>query len=417
VTSARKALIGKALVYLNRLAPGSGGDISLQRELIDGYSKVGDLQGNLYGPNLGSAAEAKESYSRALRIAESVAAADPGSVRSRIDIAQVKMKLVDLMSLGSARKEALDKYREAEAVFQPLANSDARAQRNLMEVARRIGFTQYQLGDMNAALKSYERYVQLAGVFFSSDRQSPEARRAEAYGYERIGYITARSGAVPAGLEKMRRALRTYEELAAINRTDSMAQRDVANTYTIIGDVLAFNGKNIEAAEGYRKALAVNTAQAQDDPRNQQCQRDLHNTLVRLADVLAKAHQNTEARAMTDRALKVLQPMVESAEASEYDLQQYCYLLLTTQFADLRNPALARQYAQKLVDRSGGQDPRMLDLLASAHDAAGDPAKAVEVESKALELLPHNGASDLRAEMEKFLQGFRARAVKRKNQP
>jgi tetratricopeptide (TPR) repeat protein len=114
--------------------------------------------------------------------------------------------------------------------------------------------------------------------------------------------------------------------------------------------------------------------------------------------------------------LKVLKPMMESPEASEYDLQQFCYLLLTTKFTDLQNPALALKYSQKLVDWTKGQDPRMLDLLATAYDASGDPSKAVEVEMKALELLPREGASDLRAVMEKYLEDFRARAVKKNRQ-
>ena len=53
----------------------------------------------------------------------------------------------------------------------------------------------------------------------------------------------------------------------------------------------------------------------------------------------------------------------------------------------------------------------MLYLLASAYDAAGDPAQAVEAETRALQLLPKDSDSDLRVEMEKVLAGFRTRAA------
>ena len=53
----------------------------------------------------------------------------------------------------------------------------------------------------------------------------------------------------------------------------------------------------------------------------------------------------------------------------------------------------------------------MFDLLASAYDAAGDPAQAVEAETRALQLLPKDSDSDLRVEMEKVLATFRTRAA------
>jgi hypothetical protein len=106
ITPARKLLIEKTLDYLNRLSA-RGGDPSLQRELIRGYAKVGDLQGNLYGPNLGDPAAARESYSKSLRIAQSLQAAYPSDPQWSAEAAFAGMKLGDLLALGSARTEAL----------------------------------------------------------------------------------------------------------------------------------------------------------------------------------------------------------------------------------------------------------------------------------------------------------------------
>lgn len=402
-TPARKVLIGKALDYLSQLSHDARDDARLQREIIQGYCKVGDVQGNLYGPNLGDAAGAKASYTKALAIAESVLARSPADSAAQQDAAVVKMKLGDLLSLGSARAEALDRYRQAEAVFE--AQND---RRNLMALSRKLGLTQYQIGDLGASLRSYERYLKVAGEEFRG-KDSYEARSAIAFGTERVGYIMARTGAVASGLDRMRSALRNYEHLA---RENPAARRDLATTLATIGDILFESGRTAEAAESYGRGLAASEMMLNEDPQNQQLQRDVTVALGRLADAQVKSGHVPDARIATLRALKMLKPMVDAPEASEYDLQQYCWILVTTPFKDLRDAATARHYAERLVALTGGKDARNMDLLARAHYAAGNVKDAVNTEMRALDLLPRDTTSDLRKELEANLTGFRLRTAR-----
>ena len=92
-TRARTVVIAKALDYLDRLAGDAADDLSLQRELIEGYLKVGDLQGNLHGPNLGDQKGARTSYEHALTIAEAVRRADAANPASGRDVARANQKL------------------------------------------------------------------------------------------------------------------------------------------------------------------------------------------------------------------------------------------------------------------------------------------------------------------------------------
>ncbi|MEK7404134.1 MAG: protein kinase [Acidobacteriota bacterium] len=413
VTPARKKLVMQALGYLDRLVQESGQDVSLRRELMEGYFKVGDVQGNLYGPNLGDPAGARESYRRALELARSIHAASPRDPASRRDLARAGVKFGDLLALGGNRAEALRQYQQALQALEELAAAEAgdrEAQRSVLALHNKIGFTHYQLGHLGAALASYQRCLGIARQWNRAEPSNREASRAVAAGYERIGEVLARGGRTPEGLENLRVALRAYQALAAEQPADAQAQRDVSNTRTILADILLAAGQTAEALVNYRRGLEIAEALARSDPENKQARTDLHLSLGRLADVLWAAGEKAEARAVTQRALRLLASLVELRDASQYDLQNYAWILATTPFSDLRDPARAERYAQRAVELTQDSDPRMLDTLARALEAGGKLKRAEETELRALALLPLPAAaaeaSDLRKEMEANLARF-----------
>jgi serine/threonine protein kinase/tetratricopeptide (TPR) repeat protein len=409
VTPARKKLVARALGYLDGLARETERDVSLRREVMEGYFKVGDVQGNLYGPNLGDSSGARQSYLRALQLAESLHSANPQDPVSRRDLARARVKLGDLTALGGNRAEALQEYQKALQVFDELAASDPKdpeGKRNVLTVANKVGFTHYQLGNLNAALASYRRCLEIARELYRADPSVASARRAMAVGHERIGEVLARSGNTAEGLDNLRAALTIYRELASAHPADALAQRDVSNTHTIIGDILLADRRTADALQSYSRGLEIAEALARDDPQNKQSRTDLHLSLGRLADVLWAAGQKREARAMTERALRLLKPLVDLPDASQYDLQNYVWMLVTTPFPELRNPAAAELYAQKAVEVTQGSDPRMLDALARAFEATGKLEQAIQTDEKALALLPA-GPSELRKEFEANLTRFK----------
>jgi tetratricopeptide (TPR) repeat protein len=408
-TAARKVLVTEALKYLDGLAKDTGGDASLGRELIEGYMKVGDVQGNPNGPNLGDSGGAQASYNKALQLAEALRAKYPGDAPLLADLAQVNMKLGDLSEYGSNKADALKRYQQAREIVRPLASTDGQAKSSLMKANGKIGAIQLQLGDTNGALESYGRYLQIAQELLAAHPNDTEARRDAALGYDRMGETMANTGAVSEGLQKLRSARSIYEELAAAS-PQSPARRDVASVDMVMGDILKNAAKNDEAVDSFQQALQLTETLVAEDPKNTEYKRDLHITLGRLADALYAAGKKQEARRATERALQVLRPMVDAPGASDYEIYQYCWLMLTTPFRDLRAPSLARHYAEQLVQATAGKDPNTLDLLARALAGAGDYPRAVETESKALALLPPNSASDLRTELEKNLTDFRASA-------
>ncbi|HTR49715.1 MAG TPA: serine/threonine-protein kinase [Kofleriaceae bacterium] len=67
-TGARALVVQRALEYLDRLASESSGDDALALEVAQAYMRVGDIQGNLYEPNLGKPEDALASYAKARAI-------------------------------------------------------------------------------------------------------------------------------------------------------------------------------------------------------------------------------------------------------------------------------------------------------------------------------------------------------------
>jgi serine/threonine protein kinase/tetratricopeptide (TPR) repeat protein len=411
VTPARKLVTSEALGYLNRLAQDTGGDLALEKEIVDGYLKVGDLQGNPFVANLGDFSGAKQSYARALELAHAIRTKHPDDPQVRTLTARVDVRLAGL-GTRTDPVSALKRFQETQSSLELLASGDGEAKRSLMHVLVNIGALQVGVGDTSAGLAAFTRAHEIAQDLFTASHNDLEARDAMATADANSGEALAARGSKSDALVRLQRALSIYEELASIS-AQSPARRRVLAVLNEIGDVLTDTGKKQEAVESYSRALKLNQTLMAEDPKNVQYRQDLGITLQRLAEVLVAAHRMSEARQMTDRALKLLRPIVDGPGMSFDETHQICWILLTTPFKELQDPAVAKQYAEKLVSSTQAKDPAILDLLARSYFGTGDSARAVETETKAISLLPPNTQSEMRKELESNLKKFRARTKKR----
>lgn len=410
-TPARKTVLEEALKYLSNLERDSNGDPSLDLEVAAAYMKVGDLQGNLYLANVGDERAARRSYEKAYRVASAVASAHPRNIEAQRDAAAASVDIANVLLFGPDRDEAVRRYNEAQRVFETLAPQYPPAEHDLMDVWSKIGLARLQVGDPNGALAAYGHCLKIAESLAGSDN-SFAAQRAVAYGQERVGYATARSGNVDEGLARLRDALGSYERLANDAPDKAAAQRDVESTNAMIGDILLTAGKAAAAVESYRKALAVSESLAASDPNNGQFKRDRIVMLSRLSDAESKAGKTAESRALAEKTIGLLKPVVEGAGASDPDVIQYCVLMLSLN--DRGKAAEALPYALKLVEHTQGKDAVTLEVLARAWNMSGDRTRAIETAEKALAILRGTRSSEMTTELEKDLADFRAGAPQSK---
>jgi non-specific serine/threonine protein kinase/serine/threonine-protein kinase len=396
VTPARKALIEKATEYLGRLEQDGSPDASLEREIVEGYLKVGDLQGNLYGPNLGDREAARASYERALRIL------DRSRTRNVPLLVRARMKMADLLHQSGSPRAAIEDYTRARKMLESAGLQDAETQRIYVDVLQMQARIHSQIGEYAEALELYEQVLKRGPAKDQGDAGQRLAIAAE----RRAGEMMARMGRVDEGLPRMLRAVQFYEQRAAAAPGVPAAQRSAATSNALVGDILVLSNRYPDAAVRFRRALEITESLASADPENEQFQRDLSSYLGRLGDAVARSGNLEEARILTRRALDVLRPLLR--KNGEIDIYQYAWILLTTPCRDLRDGAKALQHAEHLVNTTKSEDPRTLDLLARAQAATGSLARAVETETRAVKLLPPASDSDMRTELESNLAAFRS---------
>jgi tetratricopeptide (TPR) repeat protein len=369
---------------------------------VNGYIVVGDVQGNLYGPNSGDAAGAMQSYQNALRIASELRKAAPGDADAQSAAARANVAVADVLAADGDRTRALAMYREAQAIIE--TGESPRKSSQLASLAPKIALAEMQLGNTAAALSSYRTALSLAEQNADTHPADAKSRHAVAYGKERVGVVLAMSGEYQAAEHNLREALLLYQQLSS---PGTSGERDVADTHLELGDVLKAQGRNVEALREYEDGLRICEKLAADDASNVRSRRNLHIALGRLADLCIAMGRRENARRYTLRALRVLRPMVDAPTASPYDLQQFAWLLLTTPFPDLQDPEAALNAAAKAVTLTNRTDPAILNILAIAHFAGGDARRAVAIEEEALRRVPP-GKSATRDEIESNLARFQA---------
>jgi eukaryotic-like serine/threonine-protein kinase len=411
-TAARKVLVPKALNYLNKLSGESAGDPALQREVIEGYLKIGGIQGDLYGPNVGDSQSALSNYEHALSLAEALAAKYSSSESDAVLAAKANAAMANLKALGGDRKEAIPRYQRALALLEPFAagNPEGAPAQLQLEVSQRLGFVDYQLGDHVQALANYTRAYEIGARLVKVSPTNSRAQRSVAAALEGMGEVYTRMGKPAEALPKLAQAITILERLLDENPSQHLGRHEVATASLVLGDTLVALERHADAAAAFRRALTLTEELARTDRQNRQYQRDIPVALGRLSNALLQTGARAEAHDATKRALDALWPLVDSRDPQVYDLQQYVWLLVTTPFEDLRSPGRALPYAQKLVEMTRSSHPGMLDTLARAYFGSGDAAKAVETERMALALLPPHRPGEppsaLRKELEENLAKF-----------
>lgn len=409
-TNARRVLVEQALGYLNGLSKEAGNDPAILRDLAKAYLKVGDIQGNPYVANLGDTKGAIETYRRAAETADALMRVEPGKLENATVQGHSRIGLADLTAQAGNRNEARKYYQEATRILEASAAGDAagEAAKLVAKTVGKVGNMQLLEGNATAALASLERALAMAQAIGAKNPSDPEAAEMVARALAGLGRVLVRLGRNSEGIAKLRDALTTQSQLSLAKPNQSLLRRDLGGYSVLLGDALLASKQLESAAESYSESVGVHRQLLRGDPKNRQYLRDTYLALGRLASVQQQMGRHGEARDSTRSALELLAGLVDSPDATSYDLQSYVWLLVTSDYPELRDYAKALPYAKRAV--SGGETPSTLDSLARAYHGLGMHRFAVETEQKALSLLPATKpgekASALRAELEQNLKRF-----------
>jgi serine/threonine protein kinase len=369
-TPARKAVVSKALAYLDGLDTEARNDPALQLERVRGYLRVADLQGNPFRDNLGQRADAKSTAARALALAEDLHRRNTRNSEVTAALAQCHLSLGDIFS--AEPDSAIDHYRKA----LDFAGGDPIITATIWS---KIAPIQADKDDPAAALESSRKCEEAARKWLAANPDDAKARDILAFARERVAKFALDAGeTIPDPEEPFRQAVARYE-------AGGGSRRNLAMAYKALAEVQRAEGKTADALANCRRGLAISQVLLEADPRNLQRGRDVAQGMRLLIDLLVESH-SPETRTEIARAVQYLKPLAHSSKPDLFFLVDYTAILVRSPFPEFREGEDVVAIARRAVDLSRNNET--LDLLARAFEVSGDIPQAIDATRQALAALP-----------------------------
>lgn len=254
-TTVRKKMVETGLAYFDSLAkdPGVGPDV--RREMVDGWRRLGDIQGNPYVSNLGNVGQALASYDRALAMTESSNAAV--RVQLLVGRGDVLAATGDFVAGEAEYGKALrivDAGKPPDASLRPL-------------ILEHYGDLQERRGQLTASLALYQRAIAVS------------RETSLAIIYHKAGALLTRLGRAPEARDYFQKSLALCDAAATGNNLDPRVLRIRLWVYTGLSDLYrsyrsVLNGKVGDSSVYIERALEFQDRLRAVEPFNQQYARD-----------------------------------------------------------------------------------------------------------------------------------------------
>jgi serine/threonine protein kinase/tetratricopeptide (TPR) repeat protein len=316
----RERLVKDALEYLDSLAGEASDDPSLQRELATAYEKVGDVQGRTLRANMGDTSGARDSYRKALRIRETLLAANPKDSSLRSDLADSYREFGRLLwtasdtagGLENARKDVF--LREALTAENP-TNMQARFSLGVSHAD--VGEILLEQGVTTGAAESLQRALAVFEAVLVSDPSNDKFRGAVPFIYQKSSEVMLWQGDAAGALATSRKALAMDTKLSSDYPTNTHFRQEVGIDFEKVGNTLENLGDINGALESYRNELRIFEEQSVSDPANAQFRSDLSSAYFKVGSMLAKVGKPADALLSESKALAIREKL---ATADPLDL-------------------------------------------------------------------------------------------------
>ena len=274
-TGVQKLLVTRVLEHLDRMARDTKGDRQTQLDLVDAYTRLGNIQGNAYDQNLGDPAGALMSLDKALVIARPLAASDSRDREAMRALALVEQSRSEILWQTGKTPEAASVMREAVKSFDALAAAPHVSAAQVQEAASAYGTLGDELGqsgtaslaDAAAAVAAYRQSLMLDERAVSIDPNNLPARRGLSIQRMKIGSVEMTTNPAEA-LKEFQIALHYVDALPQTEqgnlptlRLRAMLLRKQANAFEQLGEYA-------QAAPLYGQCLEISQHLAAQDPKD-----------------------------------------------------------------------------------------------------------------------------------------------------
>jgi len=416
-TGAQQLLVTRVLEHLDRTAKNIHGNRETQLDLVDAYTRLGNLQGNSYDQNLGDPSGGLKSIDAAIGLARPLAAAFPRDRGIQHSFALALQSRSEILWQLGKTPEAVSIQREAVRIFDALAATEHASGTEMMDAATANGTLGDELGqtgtaslsDAPGAVAAYRRALALDQRALQMDSSLARARRGLLISHMKIGSAEKDIDPVTA-LQEFQTALEASANLPAKEQSGMSWLRLRATLLRKQGIASSALGYDAQAFDSLKEAEKIYRDLAAKDTNDLRAEVDLAVLLQDEADAYASAadpalggdpgrrhefleqeeNKLVEAVAVFNR-ISSLKPEEEWVATQGY-LQVRAGSVEKSLFGHSRSEALTRKALARL--KSLGQEPQASGMILSQVSEAfrvaepetlRDPAFAVQCARRAAE--------------------------------
>jgi tetratricopeptide (TPR) repeat protein len=245
------------LEHLDRMARDAQGDRRIQLDLVDAYTRLGNIQGNAYDQNLGDPAGALLSLGKALAIAQPLAASNTKDREALRALALVQQSRSEILWQTDRTPEAVPVMREALKSWDA-SIADPHAPAALVcDVSSAYGALGDELGqngtaslaDPAGAIAAYRQSVALDNRVLGIDPNYVRAKRGLSINRMKIGSVEMETDPAEA-LREFKAALRQLDALPK-------AEQDSLPTARMRAYLLRKQANALERLAAYAQAVPL----------------------------------------------------------------------------------------------------------------------------------------------------------------
>ena len=294
-TGAQTLLVTRVLEHLDRMAKDARGDRPTQLDLIDAYTRLGNIQGNAYDQNLGDPAGALASLDKARAIAQPLAASGPTDRDAIRALALVEQSRSEILWQIDRTPEAVPVMRDALKNWDA-SIADSRAPATLVcDVSSAYGTLGDELGqngtaslaDTAGAIAAYRKSVALDDRALSIDPNLLRPKRGLAINGLKIGSVEMEIDPAEA-LKEFRLALQRVDAMPKAEQEGLPALRLRHMLLRKQANALERLGEYAQAVPLFEQSFVIVARIADQDPKDTRALFDL----VTIKDDEAKSYED-----------------------------------------------------------------------------------------------------------------------------
>ena len=332
-TKARAVIVQTALQYLDASVNSVRGDGPAEKELAKAYRKLGDVQGNFRGANLGDSSGALARYRQAITLVDDAIRRTPGDVDAVAERLVLYDRIGTLHAFAGQLRDAVQTLEGGIRFGRTDAGSDhADVRSALSALYLDCSDARRNMNDYAGALRDASEALRLSQGLAGERSSDPAARHSLANAYAAVGMAESGLNQLEQALAHFRQGTAEMERLVSSDPRNVSWNRDLMLAYGHVADVLGNPGlQNLGdrtgALQAYTKAAAIGKTLYEADPADQRAAADYGIALSRVETMMDDRDPGAKL-AVQQESIRVLE---DAAKTNPNNVTLKIYLALVNQ--------------------------------------------------------------------------------------